>query len=160
MKRLQTKSTSSDIFSRVIEYDYRVQSNLLYKQKGFTLIEVLMALVISSVTLLGLAAGQLKSLQFATNSFNYTVSIVQANNAIERTWLNLCGLQDGSVIYDNAFFTANFQPQIAVYTLTPIPAIGAAFDDDLTITVNWTDARMANPDDSLIRVFAQYPDIC
>ena len=55
----------------------------LFKQRGFTLVEVLIGLALSSVALLGLAVGQLKSLQFATNSFNYTLSLVQANNAIE-----------------------------------------------------------------------------
>jgi len=160
MKWLQTKSTINELASRLIVSPYKVTSNSLYKQQGFTLIEVMIALAISTVALLGLAAGQLKSLQYATNSFNYTVSLVQANNAVERTWVNLCGLQDGSVSYDDAYYNANFQPQITAYSLTPVPAIGAAFNDDLTITVDWTDARMANPDDSRIRTFAQYPDIC
>ncbi len=79
----------------------KINSNKIYrmvktrsKQLGFSLVEVLIALIISSIALLGLAAGQLKSLQFATNSFNYTMSLVQANNAIERTWANLCDLQE------------------------------------------------------------------
>ena len=129
-------------------------------QQGFTLIEVMVALVISSVALLGLAAGELKSLQYATNSFNYTVSLVQANNAIERTWSNLCGLQDGTTPYDNTYQTNNLQPQLGVYVLTPDPAIGSGFIDKLDVTVSWTDARMADTDESIIRLAAEYPNLC
>jgi len=130
------------------------------KQQGFTLIEVLIALAISSIALLGLAAAQLQSLKYATNSFNYTISLVQANNAIERTWGNLCGLQLGTIAYDAAYNTANFQPQLNIYNLTPTPLPGANFNNDLNITVSWSDARMADDNDSIIRIKAKYPQIC
>ena len=132
----------------------------LSHQQGFTLIEVMVALVISTVALLGLAAGELKSLQYATNSFNYTVSLVQANNAIERTWSNLCLLQNGNTPYDNTYQTNNLQPQLGVYVLTPDPAIGSAFTTKLDVTVSWTDARMADADESIIRLVAEYPNLC
>ena len=77
---------------------------------GFTLIEVLIALFLSTIILLGLAAGELKSLQYATNSFNYTLSLVQANNAVEKTWSKLCDLQTGALSYD-ADFVSSLQPQ-------------------------------------------------
>ena len=131
-----------------------------FKQRGFTLFEVLIALALSSVALLGLAVGQLKSLQFATNSFNYTLSLVQANNAIERTWGNLCDLQSGDLAYDAAYRAANLQPQINVYKLIPDPLPGAAFTNNLDITVSWNDARMADANDSIIRINARYPQIC
>lgn len=133
---------------------------VLSQQQGFTLIEVMVALVISSVALLGLAAGELKSLQYATNSFNYTVSLVQANNAIERTWSNLCGLQNGATVYDSAYQAANLTPQINTYVLTTDPEIGAAFATSLDVTVTWSDARMADDNDSVIRLKADYPQIC
>ncbi|MGL1958739.1 MAG: prepilin-type N-terminal cleavage/methylation domain-containing protein [Colwellia sp.] len=132
----------------------------LQRPQGFTLVEVLIALALSSVALLGLAAGQLKSLQYATNSFNYTLSLVQANNAIERTWANLCDLQDGTTAYDGAYYAAYLQPQINAYTLTPTPLPNAAFTNNLNISVSWFDARMASPNDSIIRINAQYPQIC
>jgi type IV pilus assembly protein PilV len=62
-------------------------------QKGFTLLEVMIAVVVAGIALLGLAAAQLKSLQYATNSFNYTVSLIQAQNTIEQIWPHLCTLQ-------------------------------------------------------------------
>ncbi len=43
------------------------------KQAGFSLLEVMISVVIAGIALLGLAAAQLKSLQYATNIFNFTV---------------------------------------------------------------------------------------
>jgi len=137
-----------------------VRKSLTGKNQGFTLVEVLIALALSSIALLGLAAGQLKSLQYATNSFNYTLSLVQANNAIERTWVQLCDLQSGALAYDDAYRAAHLQPQIDVYELIPDPLPGAAFVNNLDITVSWNDARMADDNDSIIRINAQYPQIC
>jgi type IV pilus assembly protein PilV len=135
-------------------------TRVLNNMAGFSLVEVLIALVISSIALLGLAAGQLQSLKYATNSFNYTLSLVQANNAIERTWINLCQLQKGELDYNVAYGNANFTPQISLYGLTPTPQVGNAFPNRLNIAVSWQDARMADPNDSIIRVNATYPQIC
>lgn len=133
----------------------------LSQQQGFTLIEVMVALVLSSVALLGLAAGELKSLQYATNSFNYTVSLIQANNAIEQTWVNLCNLQNGTTTYDDAYATSFLNPQIDTYRLTATPgASSLGIFNELDITVNWTDARMADTNNSVIRLIATYPQIC
>jgi type IV pilus assembly protein PilV len=131
-----------------------------YNDAGFSLVEVLIALAISSIALLGLAAGQLQSLKYATNSFNYTLSLVQANNAIERTWVNLCALQEGNLAYDGSYRDANFTPQINLYTLTPSPQVDQVFANRLDITVSWQDARMADANDSIIRINAKYPPIC
>jgi type IV pilus assembly protein PilV len=135
-------------------------TRVLNNMAGFSLVEVLIALVISSIALLGLAAGQLQSLKYATNSFNYTLSLVQANNAIERTWINLCQLQKGELDYNVAYGNANFTPQISLYGLTPTPEVGNVFNNSLNIAVSWQDARMADPNDSIIRVNATYPQIC
>lgn len=56
------------------------------KQAGFSLLEVMISVVIAGIALLGLAAAQLKSLQYATNSFNYTVSLIQGQIP-----LSVCG---------------------------------------------------------------------
>lgn len=135
-------------------------NKVISHQKGITIIEVLVALVLSSIALLGLAAGELKSLQYATNSFNYTVSLIQANNAIERNWTNLCGLQNGSINYDAAYHQAVFTPQVATYQVIPTPAVDAAFTDELDITVSWADARMDDDDTNIIRLNVKYPEIC
>ena len=161
MKHLKKTNNNAHVTNVVFSKFHKTKS-ISKIQYGFTLVEVLIALVISSIALLGLAAGQLKSLQYATNSFNYTVSLVQANNAVERTWANLCSIQTPNIAYDAAYYTANFQPQISAYTLIPIPdpRAGAAFTNNLDISVSWSDARMADPDLSIIRISAQFPVIC
>ena len=126
---------------------------------GFTLIEVLIALFLSTIILLGLAAGELKSLQYATNSFNYTLSLVQANNAVEKTWSKLCDLQTGALSYD-ADFVSSLQPQFAAYTLVLTPAAGAGFTNQLDVNVSWNDARMVDGLESRIRIDAMYPQVC
>ena len=133
-------------------------------EQGFTLVEILIAIVLSTIVLLGLAAAQLKSLQYATNSFNYTVSLIQANNAVERTWVNLCNLQTGAIPYNNQYFDV-IKPQVNNYTMTLAPAIGAAFSNNLTITVSWTDQRLTdvaqqNVNQNQAVVEAVFPQIC
>lgn len=81
--------------------------------KGFSLIEVLIATAISAIALLGLAAGQVKSLQYATNSLSYTLSIIQANNAVEQSWSQLCNLQNGTLNLNDL----DIAPQSAKYSI-------------------------------------------
>lgn len=159
MKHLK-KTNNNALVTNVVFSKFNKTKSISKIQYGFTLVEVLIALVISSIALLGLAAGQLKSLQYATNSFNYTVSLVQANNAVERTWANLCDIQSGITAYDAAYSAANFQPQIGAYSLVAIPAPGAAFSDNLNISVSWSDARMADPNISRISIDAVFLSIC
>jgi len=116
--------------------------------QGFSMVEVLIAMALSTIALLGLAAAQLKSLQYASSSFNYTVSLIQANNAIERTWVNLCALQAVAVPVLNAAHVNNVQPQIPNYIMSLVPDADENFNNNLNITVRWTDTRLedvANP---------------
>jgi type IV pilus assembly protein PilV len=54
---------------------------------GFTLIEVLVAVVVLSVGLLGIAALQLKGLQSAHAAYQRTVATIIARDAVERLWV-------------------------------------------------------------------------
>jgi len=60
---------------------------------GFTLVEVLVALVVLSIGLLGLAALQLSSLQFNTNSLFRTQATVAAYDIIDRMRSNRAGFK-------------------------------------------------------------------
>jgi len=60
---------------------------------GFTLVEVLVALVVLSIALLGLAALQLSSLQFNTNSLFRTQATVAAYDIIDRMRSNRTGFK-------------------------------------------------------------------
>ncbi|MDK9687667.1 MULTISPECIES: prepilin-type N-terminal cleavage/methylation domain-containing protein [unclassified Halomonas] len=56
------------------------------RQQGFSLIEVLIALVVLAFGLMGVAAMQLKSLQSATEGYQRSVAVVAAVDAQERVW--------------------------------------------------------------------------
>ena len=53
---------------------------------GFSLVEVLIAILLVAIGLLGLAAAQVKTLQYASSSLQQTVASIQAQNVIERLW--------------------------------------------------------------------------
>lgn len=69
------------------------------KNKGFTLIEVLIALVVLSIGLLGVAGLQAKSQQFSRNAYLNTQATVIAHDILERVRANPAGLKSGS--YNN-----------------------------------------------------------
>ncbi|MBK8183103.1 MAG: type IV pilus modification protein PilV [Candidatus Competibacteraceae bacterium] len=59
------------------------------RAKGFTLLEVMVALLILSVGLLGLAGLQLHALQYTHSSYQRTVVNIQALDMAERMWTHL-----------------------------------------------------------------------
>ncbi|WP_394193636.1 prepilin-type N-terminal cleavage/methylation domain-containing protein [Pseudoalteromonas atlantica] len=129
-------------------------------QNGFSLLEVMISVVIAGIALLGLASAQLKSLQYATNSFNYTVSLIQAQNTIERLWPHICELQTTNPdLFTDVNFRAALEPQIADYTLT----LPVAFDDEMQVIVSWNDERIKQNDplglENQITLNASYPDL-
>ncbi|WP_231100861.1 type IV pilus modification PilV family protein [Pseudoalteromonas luteoviolacea] len=122
--------------------------------KGFSLIEVMVSIVIAGVALLGLAGAQLKSLQFANNSFYYTVALVNGQNAIERMWNELCYFEHTNqnlLLKDNPR-VANLQPTDTRFTLRIQPD---RYNDknftqltserrDVKFEVSWQDSRLSN----------------
>lgn len=129
----------------------KIQKNT--NQAGFSLVEVMVALVVSSFALLGMAAGQLQSLKYASNSFDYTLSLLQANNAVEQTWANLCDLQKGNV----AFADVTPEAQFNKYTID----FENNFNSDFfRVGVSWSDKRIN--DNNLanrVEIEASFPDI-
>jgi type IV pilus assembly protein PilV len=74
--------------------------SLRARQSGFTLIEVLVALLILAIGLLGLASLQLTSLKFNTDAYIRTQSTLLAYDIIDRMRLNRAAVAAGS--YDVA----------------------------------------------------------
>lgn len=62
------------------------------EQRGFSLLEALIALVVLSVGLLGVAAMQLKALQSANDGYQHSLASVAAVDAQERLWAALATL--------------------------------------------------------------------
>lgn len=122
------------------------------KQSGFSLIEVMVALVVSSFALLGMAAGQLQSLKYASNSFDYTLSLLQANNAVEQTWANLCDLQKGNIEFADVTPAAQFNK----YT---IDFANNFSSDNFRVGVSWSDNRMTDNLANRVEIEASFPDV-
>lgn len=126
------------------------------KQLGFSLLEVMISIVVAGVALLGLAATQLKSLQFATNSYMYTLALVQGQNTIERMWVEQCALQHAPVSrYDDVNFKQLIKPQLTAFTQN-MPAV---FSTNMSVTVSWQDERMTDQLLNQIRLNITYPNM-
>lgn len=124
--------------------------------RGFSLLEVMIALIVSNVALLGLVAGELKSLQYANNSYQYTVSLIQANNVVERVLNDVCLLKG------NTFSSAYID------RLTPIEGYeltwgnispDTAFIESFTVYVSWQDKRMDDQSANKVALMASFPTV-
>ncbi|CAH9054910.1 hypothetical protein PSECIP111854_01470 [Pseudoalteromonas sp. CIP111854] len=119
----------------------------MLKIKGFSLVEVLVSMLVASIALLGLAATQLKSLQYATNSFEYTVSLILGQNAMERVWSQLCVIQyNNPALYNDADFQSFLQPSQALQSKFQV-VMPEGFSNGMNITVAWQDDRIGVTDD-------------
>ena len=67
-------------------------------QRGVSLIEALITAVILAVGLLSVAAMQAKALQVSHTSYQRSVAVVQAQDAVERLWAGICVLNDSDAL--------------------------------------------------------------
>ena len=109
------------------------------KQQGFTLLELLIAVVIASVSVLGLAYTQTKSLQYARSSSQYTRASIEASNTVEQMWASLCEFQNGTKTLNTLTladgFTRAFDP--------------TTFHNEMEITISWGDTRLTDVDNAV-----------
>jgi len=131
-------------------------SSMRQTQHGFSLIEVLIAMLIAGFALISLGVGQLKSLQYATNSYHYTVALIQANNSIERVWNDICQLQDARQDFDQAYING-LKPDSAAYVMTLDRVTVNNFGNRFTVNVSWSDERMTDGLDNNVSINATYP---
>lgn len=66
-----------------------VKEGAVPRSSGFTLVESLVAVLVLSIGLLGMAAMQLKSLQSSHISYQRTIATLAAQDAVERLWISL-----------------------------------------------------------------------
>lgn len=78
----------------------RQTRSTLMAQAGFTLIEILVALIIISVGLLGLAGAQMLSLQSSQTSYERTIAVIQSRDLVERFWAGICDVYDDGELED------------------------------------------------------------
>lgn len=123
------------------------------KQLGFSLLEAMVATVVSAIALLSLGVGQVKSLQYAASSLDYTLSLIQANNAVEQSWANLCDLQNGNIELADLDVAA----QTNKYTVE----FPNGFDiDDFEVLVSWNDERMTDNLANSATLRVKLPRVC
>ena len=77
------------------------------RQLGFSLVEVLIALIILAVGLLGLASLQMLSLQYNTDSYNRTQATVLVSDLADRMRNNLTALSAGNYTVPTALDANN-----------------------------------------------------
>ncbi|MGR6501042.1 type IV pilus modification PilV family protein [Shewanella sp. Koi 1] len=125
------------------------------KQQGFTMTEVLISLVVSVTSLLALGKAQLSSLQHATNSFQYTVATIQAQNAIERIWPRICDIQRQPARFEDVNFRASLSQDMPSGFSLVLPN---TYQDTMPITVTWQDGRIE--DNNSVSLNASFPHLC
>ena len=125
-----------------------IEGNCPSHSQGFTLFELLIAIVLASISILGLAYSQTKSLQYAYSSKQYTLASIQASNTVEQIWGKLCDLQDGDSLSGLKIEDG--------FTLTP-----TTFNHDMTLTISWNDSRIGNDGviNNNIEIPVVFPDI-
>lgn len=78
----------------------RRKERVINSQRGFSLLEALIALVVLSIGLIGVAAMQLNALQSANAGYQRSVASVAAVDAQERLWAQLATLETGQTCED------------------------------------------------------------
>lgn len=123
-----------------------------FRQSGVTLIETLITMVIVSIGLLAIAALQIKSVQYASESYHRTVATVLAGDLVERLWAGICTLPDNAeAIADD------WETSIIESDPPPLPGWvqrdGGPLSENAgvyTINIEWTE-RLGSKDDEEIQ---------
>ncbi|MBB3141669.1 type IV pilus modification protein PilV [Halomonas organivorans] len=118
--------------------------------KGFTLVEALVALLVLSIGLLGVAAMQLKSLQGAHAAYQRSIASLAAQDAQERLWAEMAahwaaqqelacpGLE--SVNGEGGEWDDQWSSLLPDLNHTPVSLEGTC---EYGITVSWEEGRFA-----------------
>lgn len=139
------------------------------QQQGFTLFEVLVAMFIATVAVLGLVLLELTILRSAQSSLNYTLATIEANTLADKLWMNLCDIK-GTSAPNEAIYTALYSGWVgdlsSATATTNFTSFTGSLSDSVatlaqndTITVSWVDknfAANAANDQAILKV--NFPD--
>lgn len=110
------------------------------REQGFTLIETMVALIVLSVGLLGIAAMQYKGLQSAHSAHHRAMASIIAMDAAERLWLRVAqgDVNDPNVINVGG---SSIQELWLTHWSGVLPGLTGSISDDFLITVTWDECR-------------------
>ena len=112
-------------------------------ERGFTLMEALVALLVLSIGMLGVTAMQLKSLQGAHVAYQRSIASLAAQDAQERLWASMKSLTcpDKSLVNGNR---GSWHAQWSRFLpgLGHNPVSGPTMNCEFTITVAWDEERL------------------
>ena len=120
---------------------------------GFALLEIMIAMLVGAVALLGLGTLQLKTLQSAYSSLDYTIATIHANNLIEGVWSNLCANKVSGAVY-----TSTVQSWRQTLPQSISASVATSFSSSAVYQLTWNDARQS--DNNSLSLQVTYPAIC
>lgn len=124
----------------------RVYKVYKHPQSGFTLLEALIAVLVLSFGLLGVAAMQLKSMQSSHLSYGRSVATVAAQDAVERLWIELGSspptCPEPSTVID-AWHNEWVQKLPSLIKANSIVRLAGC---DYRVTIGWGDSRFDGED--------------
>ena len=121
--------------------------------RGFALLEIMIAMLVGAVALLGLGTLQLKTLQSAYSSLDYTIATIHANNLIEGVWSNLCANRASGAVY-----TSTVQSWRQTLPPSVSASVATSYSDSAVYNLTWNDARQS--DNNSLSLQVTYPVIC
>lgn len=122
------------------------------RQRGFTLLEALVALLVLSIGMLGVAAMQLKALQGAHAAYQRSIASLAAQDAQERLWAEVAAMPGvppcpiSALANVQSAWRTHWSDSVARteilpgFTSSTIAQVGA--ECEFTITVNWDEERL------------------
>lgn len=115
-------------------------------QSGLSLIEVMVALVVLSIGLLGIALLQMRALQSTHAAYQATLASIMATDAEERLWLD----RAEGVVDPEAGRLANWSADWSGVLPATASTITAEAVNVYQISVSWSDSRFTAGQDQII----------